>query len=509
MSVVKFGRKGLFAFFCAFSVLVVTGCSEDDGTPSDTTPPVISNLSHLNQEVINGNRSITFSVDVSDESPVSVSILYNDQPVTVLTNGNSYSVSLTLNDGTDNVVEIIALDQSDNTTSQSITLDYAFLTLTNGQDASVVIGQPDFVSTGFNRGGGSTAGANTLWGPKGVMVINDKLYIVDNSNNRVLGFNKLPAAADGDVNADFVIGQLSFTSNDGGVSSDQLVNTNVIASDGTNLLVGLDRQIKITQGVYSSTNTRIHRWSNAPSGQIAADSVIGQLEFEPVSEIRGCENNTFYSNVYGMYVAGGKLFISDTYNHRILVWNSVPTTNGVAADFVLGQTGFNSCAANDTNNDQVLEITAGTLNQPGPIWSDGEKLIVSDMLNYRVLIWNTLPTESGQLADVVIGQDGFDTDLPPQEVNGSSFKPSGIVSNGTQLFVSDINNGYSNGRVLVWDSMPASNLAADKVLGKSSLTSSVNATGELKLSRVEAMFIHNNKLIVSDTQNHRVLIFSN
>ncbi len=42
----------------------------------------------------------------------------------------------------------------------------------------------------------------------------------------------------------------------------------------------------------------------------------------------------------GVWIQDGKLFVADTFNNRVLIWNSIPTSNGKAADVVVGQPDF-------------------------------------------------------------------------------------------------------------------------------------------------------------------------
>jgi hypothetical protein len=41
-----------------------------------------------------------------------------------------------------------------------------------------------------------------------------------------------------------------------------------------------------------------------------------------------------------VFRTGSKLVVSDSTNNRVLIWNSIPTANGVPADVVLGQPDF-------------------------------------------------------------------------------------------------------------------------------------------------------------------------
>jgi hypothetical protein len=81
--------------------------------------------------------------------------------------------------------------------------------------------------------------------------------------------------------------------------------------------------------------------------------------------------------------------------NRILGWNGWPTQMGQAADFVIGQGTFTSTGAAGNSK--------GVFNNPTSLACEDGKLVVSDMNNHRVLIWNTAPT-ANVAADVVVGQ---------------------------------------------------------------------------------------------------------
>jgi uncharacterized protein (TIGR03437 family) len=89
---------------------------------------------------------------------------------------------------------------------------------------------------------------------------------------------------------------------------------------------------------------------------------------------------------------GTRLFIADGGNDRVLIYNSIPTTNGVSANNVLGQVTF----YNDIVTSQAISIvstevdnTGGVDTTPSPTslaW-DGTNLYVADPFNRRVLIF--------------------------------------------------------------------------------------------------------------------------
>ena len=86
---------------------------------------------------------------------------------------------------------------------------------------------------------------------------------------------------------------------------------------------------------------------------------------------------------------GTQLFVTDNDNHRVLIWNSIPTTNFTSANGVLGQGDFTHNAENDDNQDGVADAapTARTIYNPTGVYIFGKTLIVGDNSNYRYLIY--------------------------------------------------------------------------------------------------------------------------
>ena len=488
MSVVKFDRKGLFAFFCAFSVLVGTGCSDDDdGTPPDTSAPVISNLSHADNETVIGSRTVSFSADVTDDISATVTITHNGNPVTATASGDTYTASITLEDRTNNTIVVSASD-ADNTTSETVTLNYPFLAFSNGQAASVVIGQPDFDSTAPRQGG--TTAANTLEHGSGVAYIEGRVYVSD-GDNRVLGFNSVPTV--NNANADFVIGQNDFTSNASGETSTTLTGPTGVAYENNHFFIlngGLD--------------ARANHWSQLlTDNSVAADLVVGQADFGAGVNFT-CAQNTFRFLPTSIAVVNGKLVVGDS--RRVLIWNSIPTTSGANADIVLGQQNFSNCAANDQDGDGNSDTpTAQTIDGFTSVWSDGTRLVVSDSGNNRVLIWNSFPTSNAQAADLVLGQADFTSAVTPT-TTATSIGPGFVTSNGNQLFITD----GINERVMIWDSWPTSNnQPADRVLGANDLVGDVTGlTNASTFINAEALAVTSDHLLLLDSNNSRVLVFN-
>lgn len=122
---------------------------------------------------------------------------------------------------------------------------------------------------------------------------------------------------------------------------------------------------------------------------------------------------------------GEKLYVADTHNNRILVYNSIPTMNGQNADYEI-----------------TMYDSKNSISWPWAIWTNGEKLIVTDTRNGKLLIWNNIDDLKDRNADIIINTGGT---------------PRTIVSDGNWLLVGDHN--YNGGQFAsrIWSSFPENN----------------------------------------------------
>ncbi|WP_303858094.1 Ig-like domain-containing protein [Aminicella lysinilytica] len=176
--------------------------------------------------------------------------------------------------------------------------------------------------------------------------------------------------------------------------------------------------------VCDSWNNRVLIYNSLPTSKSASPSVVlGQTSF--TSSKAGYSLSQMNWPV-GAAMTKDKLFIADTHNNRILVWNSIPTSSGTPADYSITMYG---------NGSQDY------IEWPWAIWTNGEKLVVTNTRSGQLLIWNTLPTGSDSKADIVIKTGGT---------------PRTIVSNGTYLLVGDHNMDPEGTGCRVWTSFPTS-----------------------------------------------------
>ncbi|HEX8697850.1 MAG TPA: hypothetical protein VF815_03345 [Myxococcaceae bacterium] len=367
--------------------------------------------------------------------------------------------------------------------------------LTTFQAAIRVIGQSDFTSRDPHQG--SVASFLSLEGPWGNPVFaGGKLYVSDRESNRLMGFNGLPTQ--NGAPASFVLGQPDFASTTGSAGRDGLSRPAGGASDGTRLAVA-DR-----------SNSRVLLYDSLPSSTGAQpDRVLGQPDFSTTSF--GC-SATKLTLPEDVFLGHGKLVVADSSNNRVLVWNSVTAASGTAADLVLGQPSFTTCAANDTNGDGTQDSapSAATFFDPSGVWTDGTRLLVADTSNNRVLLWTQFPTRNGQPADIVIGQPDFTSNAAATSASRLS-APYFVNSTGRQIFVSE----EQNHRVTVWNQFPSAHgTPANTVLGQPDFTSKHQGDpaggttpSARSLYRPAGVLLAPPYLVVSDYGNNRLLVF--
>ena len=147
----------------------------------------------------------------------------------------------------------------------------------------------------------------------------------------------------------FVLGQLSLES-----------NFNRIALYPKQTLIVGSKFIVVDQ-----YNSRVLIWndkSNATRGT-AADVVLGQPNLSEFFANNEGLSDKSLNNPVGVTSDGTKLFVSDTENNRILIWNTIPTTDFQAANMVLGQPDFISNGANNgvpTLNTSLFAVSIWT-----------------------------------------------------------------------------------------------------------------------------------------------------
>jgi hypothetical protein len=180
---------------------------------------------------------------------------------------------------------------------------------------------------------------------------------------------------------------------------------------------------------------RIVGWNPAPaSSHRPVDFAIGQPSvMENTANNGGLSARSLGGGRNTLTTHSGKLIVADPANHRVLIWNAVPSTSGVPADVVLGQVDFVS---------SVPGSDAARMNAPSSVAVLGDKLVVSDTGNARLLVFNQIPTTSGVAADRIWDPRTVRFSLPAW-FNEEELSPHDLGAYQGRLYVGQ------TGRVLV------------------------------------------------------------
>jgi len=235
-----------------------------------------------------------------------------------------------------------------------------------------------------------TATRNQFCYPQGVAVYNGTLWVCDPQNQRVVKFNNAHLASSDAPNADGVLGQADYTSRSGGTSQSKFNWPGNIFIDANGNLWVVDE-----------SNHRVLKFTDVNSKSefsVPADFVLGQTDYTTLTS--GVTQSKFYYPS-GVIVSGTTVWISDQYNHRVLRFDN-PTTNGTAASAVLGQSDYTSNTSGSAAN---------KFNSPYDVTIDASgRLYVSDQSNGRIMIFNDAANKSnGASADNVLGQPDLST----------------------------------------------------------------------------------------------------
>ena len=408
--------------------------------------------------------------------------------------------------------------------------------LSNGAPATLVIGQPDFLSGKGNQGF-ATPTATTLYGPQAVAVDSSgNLYVADSYNNRVLKYAQ-PFAGCGSSCAGEAASQVfgqggSFSSGSCNLgSSSEPDATTLCQPDG----IAVDSSGDVYIADYQ--NNRVLEYNATSASNPSANLVFGQggSFTTRITNNGGISADSLFTPANVALDSAGNLYIADLGNSRVLEYNTPLEGPKTTADLVFGQSDFQSSNTGssdasslyspfgvaidsqgnvyvgDTTDNRMVEyddplaacagvfpcvagaanrvygqpdftqltpnnggVSAQSLHFPQGVAVSGSSVLVADTFNSRVLMFNAPLTDNA--ASIVLGQTDFDR-------NGQN-NPDGTVVNGPFAVTVDASGHVyladtGNNRVLGWNSVTARNIgaAASLVIGQPDFRSTQSNQG--------------------------------
>jgi hypothetical protein len=348
-------------------------------------------------------------------------------------------------------------------------------------------GQPNAGQPGVEQGGVSQSYTVAIYADpsdgRTKMLVNDRL------NHRVLIFNSVPRESQ--ALPDVVVGQTDFTS--GLINAGQAGPNAIGFSDNTEASVCGTGELFVTD----STNNRIMVWRQVPTSNGApADFVIGQPDFSSNASGAGM---TGFLDPHDARCVDRRLVIADRDNHRLVIYDGIPSSGSDLPTRVVGQPDFNSVA---------LGCTATAMNNPYQLLTHNGLVYVADGSNNRILVYDdTFWTATNPPAIAVLGQVDFTHCLKNQGATTPDAttlsSPNSLTARNDVLVVTD----HDNHRVVFYRLPAKSGDAGIALLGHTTWTDATLVAPPTAdtLNNPKGLVFDGDFIWIGDNRNNRVL----
>jgi sugar lactone lactonase YvrE len=343
---------------------------------------------------------------------------------------------------------------------------------TTGMSASLVIGQPDYVS---NSPATSTVGLN--FPTDAAFDSSENLWVADGENNRILEFKAPLTMA---MSAILVLGQSAFSTRGAATTQSGLSIPGSLAFDSTGNLWAAD-----------TNNNRVLKFLAPFSTGMQAATVLGQPAFTTNSS--GTTRTSLGGPTEVGFGPSGYLWVADNLNNRVVVY-APPFAAGAAAYSVVGQADYASSLSQGAQSLRLPQTVS--MDASGDLW-------VADGANNRVVEFSP-PFSSGMSASLALGQANLTRGLAGSNQHGLAFPYQVAFDKAGDLWASD----YANSRVLEFKPPFSNGMNASVTIGQPSFTATTGAATASGLNGPAGLaFDSGGNLWVSDANNNRVLEF--
>ena len=435
--------------------LTITSFNVDSTAPTITEVTAVPNPSYDNISL-----SYIFSSNEAGEIKIRGSCSSSDTSAT--TDNNTITLD-SLSAGTYSDCTITVTDTAGNaTTPMNMSSFFMCCVQMGGSLQGVELSLTKIVTTLAGSGSGQTNETGTSASfdqPFGITTDGTNLYVADNKNHliRQIGIDNrsvttLAGSADnfGDTNG---TGTSALFKNPKGITTD---GTNLYVADTENRLI---RQIVISTGVVTTL---------AGAGPGDDD---------------GTGTSASFRNPYDITTDGTNLYVADTLNNKI---RKIVISTGVVTTFA------GPAAGTTTSGSTNATGTSARFYEPLGITTDGTNLYVADTKNHLI---RQIGIDNRSVTTLA-GTDGTPGTTDDTGTSASFHGPTGIATDGSNLYVAD-RTGHLIRRIVISTGV-VTTLAG-------SISGSTNATGtSAKFKAPSGITSDGIDLYVLDKNNHRI-----
>ena len=300
--------------------------------------------------------------------------------------------------------------------------------ITNGMDASNVIGQDDFSTSDCNSVSASHFGTS-YYGALALDTSSQYLFVTDTySNYRILAFDVSPGNIHNGMDASYVIGQSDLTSNDYGGCDINLVHDGY----GMGLVVdSVNHRLFYANG-YECYNVLVYDVSpDSIHNGMDASYVLGCVDF--TCNDYGNAGDWGYLNAYGglAYDPDQQLLYVNDYYYRVLIFDVKTITNGEHPIGVLGEPDIYTTSPTDLSQ---LSLYIDYYSGNSTFDPTNRRLYVTDDYNNRYLIFDfahLLSASNGTVGTTYTQSLGAGTQGTTTFTLDSGSLPPGLTLNTT------------------------------------------------------------------------------
>ena len=354
----------------------------------------------------------------------------------------------------------------------------------NRQAAVLVLGQGDFYSNQPNQGlGWNVCTETTMCYPTGVSVDGSgNVWVADQNNYRVLGFAN--PKTNGQA-ANVVLGKSDFSHKDSVWPPTQagLSYPRGVSVDGSG-------NVWVADGI-----PRVLKYSAPITNGMPASIVLGQADFNTYG---GVCSRTGMAYPMGVSVdSAGNVWVADQNYNRALKY-SVPISSGMPASIVIGQPDFTTYSS-DCGPSKLRYFYGICVDSSGNVW-------IADTENSRILEFND-PSGNYPQANLVLGQNDFIHNNYTRDYTLEFPSDIAVDTSTGRVYVCD----KDNSRILWWNSSVSfmNGKGADGVIGQGDLFTGWSNGSQFGLDHPQGVFVDGSGNVwVADTGDNRVLEFA-